>query len=128
MDSSIVCQDPLVEKSTGTSKMDSSGRSGLGIEVLNQSNYKVWRTCMESYLIGEDFWDVVDGSNTTSPTDEQGNVDAFKRWKQLNAKAEFVLKRSISHGLFDHIMQCNSAHEIWWTLDRLFNKKDEARL
>jgi len=40
--------------------MDSSGRSGLGIEVLNQSNYKVWRTCMESYLIGEDLWDVVD--------------------------------------------------------------------
>jgi len=61
-----------VEKSTGTSKMDSSGRSGLGIEILNQSNYKVWRTCMESYLIGEDLWDVVDGSNTTSPTDEQG--------------------------------------------------------
>jgi len=39
--------------------MDSSNRSGLGIEVLNQSNYKVWRTCMEFYLIGEDFWDVV---------------------------------------------------------------------
>ena len=73
--------------------MDSSGRSGLGIEVLNQSNYKVWRTCMESYLIGEDLWDVVDGSNTTSPTDEQGNADA-----QLNAKVEFVLKWSISHG------------------------------
>jgi len=123
-----VCQDPWVEKSTGTSKMDSSGRSGLGIEVLNQFNYKVWRTCMESYLIGEDLWDVVDGSNTTSPTNKQGNADAFKRWKQLNAKAEFVLKRSISHDLFDHIMQCNSAHEIWRTLDRLFNKKDEARL
>ena len=108
--------------------MNSSGRSGLGIEVLNQSNYKVWRTCMESYLVGEDLWDVVDGINTTSPTDEQGNADAFKRWKQLNAKMEFVLKRSISHGLFDHIMRCNSAHEIWRTLDRLFNKKDEARL
>jgi len=48
--------------------MDSSGRSGLGIEVLNQSNYKVWTTCMESYLIGEDLWDVIDWINTTSPT------------------------------------------------------------
>jgi len=38
------------------------------------------------------------------------------------------LKRSISHGLFDHIIRCNSAHEIWRTLDGLFNKKDEARL
>jgi len=61
--------------------MDSSGRIGLGIEVLNQSNYKVWRTCMVSYLVSEDLWDVVDGNNTTSPTDGQGNADAFKRWK-----------------------------------------------
>jgi len=67
---------------------------------------------MESYLVGEDLWDVVDGNNTTSPTDEQGNADAFKTWKQLNAKAKFMLKRSISHGLFNHIMRCNSAHEI----------------
>jgi len=83
---------------------------------------------MESYLLGEDLRDVVDLNNTTSPNYEQGNADAFKRWKQLNAKVEFVLKRSISHGLFDHIMRCNSAHEIWQTLGRLFNKKDEARL
>ena len=55
-------------KINDTSKMDSSGRSGLGIEVLNQSNYKVWTTCMESYLIGEDLWDVIDWINTTSPT------------------------------------------------------------
>ena len=83
---------------------------------------------MESYLVGEDLWDVVKGNNTTSPTNEQGNAYAFKRWKQLNAKAEFMLKRSISHGLFDHIMQCDSAHEIWRTLDKLFNKKDKTRL
>jgi len=106
--------------------MDSSGRSRLGIEVLNQSNYKVWRPCMESYLVCEDLWDVVDEINTTSPTDEPGNADVFKRWKQLNAKAEFVLKRSISHGLFDHTMRYKSTHEIWQTLDRLFNKKNEA--
>ena len=83
---------------------------------------------MESYLVCEDLWDVVDGINTTSPTDEPGNADVFKRWKQLNAKAEFVLKRSISHGLFDHTMRYKSTHEIWQTLDRLFNKKNEAWL
>jgi len=39
-----------------------------------------------------------------------------------------MLKRSISHDLFDHIMRCKSAHEIWRTLDRLFNKKNEVLL
>ncbi|GKU96119.1 hypothetical protein SLEP1_g9388 [Rubroshorea leprosula] len=56
------------------------------------------------------------------------NAEAFKQWRQRNAKAEFALKRSISHGMFEHIIRCKSANEIWQTLDRLFNKKDVARL
>ncbi|XP_060190669.1 uncharacterized protein LOC132619940 [Lycium barbarum] len=109
--------------------MDVCGRAnGLGMELLNQSNYKVWKTCLESYLVGEDLWEVVNGSNTNPPADAPENNDARKKWKQINAKAEFILKRSISPSLFDHIIRCKSAHEIWRTLDRLFNKKDEARL
>ena len=46
----------------------------------------------------------------------------------MNGKAEFALKRSISHGLFEHIIKCKSANEIWETLDRLYNKKDVSRL
>jgi len=38
------------------------------------------------------------------------------------------LKRSISHGLFELIIKCKSAEEIWTTLDGLFNEKDVARL
>ncbi|GKV48208.1 hypothetical protein SLEP1_g55034 [Rubroshorea leprosula] len=109
--------------------MDSSGHVvGLGMELLNQSNYNVWKTCMESYLIGEDLWDVVDGNDITAPANNEENAEAFKQWRQRNAKAEFSLKRSISHGMFEHIIRCKSANEIWETLDRLFNKKDVARL
>ncbi|XP_031371571.1 uncharacterized protein LOC116187111 isoform X2 [Punica granatum] len=68
---------------------------GLGIELLNQSNYKVWRSCMESYLVGEDLWDVVDGNNIISPEPE---ATAVKKWKRLNAKAEFALKRLLNKG------------------------------
>lgn len=46
----------------------------------------------------------------------------------MNAKAEFVLKRSISHDLFNHIMGCKSTGEIWDTLDGLFNKRKVTRL
>ncbi|XP_031371762.1 uncharacterized protein LOC116187248 [Punica granatum] len=112
--------------------MDMSNRAGgLGIELLNQFNYKVWRTCIESYLVGEDLWDVVDGNDITSPeaeataNDEIRSSDAVKKWKRLNAKAEFALKRSISHSLFDHIIGCKSAHEIWKALDKLLNKGNE---
>ncbi|XP_019261927.1 PREDICTED: uncharacterized protein LOC109239789 [Nicotiana attenuata] len=109
--------------------MDLGGRANrLGMELLNQSNYKVWKTCMESYLVGEDLWEVVNGSNTSPPADAPKNSNAHKKWKQINANAEFILNRSISPNLFDHIIRCKSAHEIWRTFDRLFNKKDEARL
>ncbi|XP_059284866.1 uncharacterized protein LOC132038166 [Lycium ferocissimum] len=109
--------------------MDLSGHvNGLGMELLNQSNYKIWKTCMESYLVGENLWDVVNGSYTSPPIDGPKNSSAYKKWKQINAKAEFILKRSISHNLVDHIIRCKLAHEIWRTFDRLFNKKDEARL
>nr|XP_016459001.1 PREDICTED: uncharacterized protein LOC107782616 [Nicotiana tabacum] len=109
--------------------MDLGDRAnGLGMELLNQFNYKVWKTCMESYLVGEDLWEVFNGSNTSSPANAPKNSNAHKKWKQINVKAEFILKRFISPNLFDHIIRCKSTHELWRTFDRLFNKKDEARL
>jgi hypothetical protein len=56
------------------------------------------------------------------------NGAEMKEWATANAKAEFVLKKSISHDLFSHIMGCKSATEIWKTLDGLLNKKNLARL
>lgn len=52
--------------------------SVFGLELLNQTNYKIWRTCVESYLIGEDLWDVVGGAEITAPQNEEENADAFK--------------------------------------------------
>ncbi|KAH0653006.1 hypothetical protein KY289_030684 [Solanum tuberosum] len=40
--------------------------NGLGMELLNHS-----KTCIESFLVGEYLWDVVDGSNTSPPDDER---------------------------------------------------------
>ncbi|KAI4357175.1 hypothetical protein L6164_001141 [Bauhinia variegata] len=70
--------------------MDSSGCViGFGMELLNQSNYKVWKTCMESYLIGESLWEVVGGDDTIAP---ENNVEAFKQWRQKNARANLPMR------------------------------------
>ncbi|KAG7551025.1 Zinc finger CCHC-type [Arabidopsis thaliana x Arabidopsis arenosa] len=109
--------------------MESMGRVvGLGMEILNQSNYRLWKSCMESYLVSEDLWDVVGGSSTSPPTGDAATAEATKEWTRKNAKAEFALKRSISSGVFEHVSRCTSASSIWQALDRLFNKKNEARL
>ncbi|KAG6532115.1 hypothetical protein ZIOFF_005953 [Zingiber officinale] len=78
--------------------------AGLGLKLLNQSNYRIWKTCMESYLVSEDLWDVVSTNGVAAPANITENAEAFKKWKQQNAKAEFVLKRTISHGIFEHVI------------------------
>ena len=108
--------------------MDSNQSSGLGIDLLNQSNFKVWKSCMESYLLGEDLREVVGGDEIATPTNTQEIPDALKKWKVRNAKAEFTLKKSISRELFEHITDHKSTNAIWTTLDGLFNKKNEGRL
>lgn len=115
----------MANYSTSGSRMDVvTCAGGLGIELLNRSNYKVWRTCMESYLVGEDLWDVVDGEQVRNPEASAENSEALKKWKQLNAKAEFALKRSISSCLFDGIEECKSAHEIWRALNSSFSQRN----
>ena len=83
---------------------------------------------MESYLVGEDLWEVVGGDDVNRLENTLENVDNLKKWRITNAKVKSILKRSISHGLFEHIICCKSAGEIWTNLDGLFNKKDMAQL
>ena len=46
--------------------MDLSGTIS-GLKKLNNSNYIYWKACIESYLQGQDLWEVVGGSETTPP-------------------------------------------------------------
>ncbi|KAG6645086.1 hypothetical protein CIPAW_08G098800 [Carya illinoinensis] len=109
--------------------MDSIGWfNNFGIALLNQSNYKIWKSCMGSYLVGEDLWEVVGGCEVNPLKITLENTDALKKWSTTNAKVESILKRSLSHGKFEHILWCKFVAEIWTTIDGLFNKKDMARL
>ena len=112
------------------SEMDGGGgfARAIGMGLMNQRNYMTWKTCMQSYLKGEDLWEVVGGDATVEVVAAGDNGPAVRAWAKTNGKAEFALKRTISSELFEHITNCKSAAEIWTTLDGLFNKKNVARL
>jgi hypothetical protein len=42
-----------------------------GIRKLNSHNYGYWKTCIESYLQGQDLWEVVAGSEVVPPAKEK---------------------------------------------------------
>ena len=84
------------------------GRSyGLGIEVLNNSSYKVWRLVWSPI-----FWVKICGTLLEMKVLLRRML-VSKKWKIKNSKAEFVLKMSICWDLFEHIIGYNSACGIW---------------
>jgi len=78
---------------------DLAGASS-GIRKLNSHNYGYWKTRMESYLQGQDLWEVVAGTETVPLPKESGDssgktngAEALRKWRIKAGKAMFVLKR-----------------------------------
>ncbi|KAK3027858.1 hypothetical protein RJ639_041492 [Escallonia herrerae] len=74
-----------------------------GIEKLTYTNYNDWKSCLESYLQGQDLWDVINGADTTPPNAASESAKVLRKWKIKTGKALFVLKASTQKDLLDHI-------------------------
>ena len=64
---------------------------------------------MESYLVGEDLWEIAIGKNRVALVDAKQKYRGLEKWKMVNAKAEFIFKMNnsiMSHKLFEHIIDC----------------------
>ncbi|KAM0985458.1 hypothetical protein PS2_012493 [Malus domestica] len=72
-----------------------------GIKKLNNKNYNTWATCMESYLQGQDLWDVVGGNEVAQP--EEDTSGTLRKWKIKAGKAMFALKTTIEEEMMEHI-------------------------
>ncbi|KAK3005199.1 hypothetical protein RJ639_016441 [Escallonia herrerae] len=105
-----------------------SNSTNYGMEKLVGTNYNYWRLCMEAYLQGQDLWDLVDSADSDIPNDTPENAEPRRKWKIKCGKALFALRTSISKEHIDHIRDVNSPKEVWRTLERLFTKKNTARL
>ncbi|KAI7725489.1 hypothetical protein M8C21_008823 [Ambrosia artemisiifolia] len=55
---------------------------GIVTEEFKEENYDYWKTCLQSYLVGEGLWDVV--SPEVATPDEKHKSE---EWKRKNAKA-----------------------------------------
>jgi hypothetical protein len=58
--------------------------SAGGMRSLNSHNYGYWQSCIESYLMGQDLWEVVVGTEKTPPLNE--NTEAFKSGESRQAR------------------------------------------
>ncbi|KAE8665560.1 PLAC8 family protein [Hibiscus syriacus] len=93
-----------------------------GIKKLNNKNYNTWATCIESYLQGQDLWEVVGGGEVTQPATEDAN-GILRKWKIKAGKAMFALKTTIEEEMLEHIRDAKTPKEAWDTFVTLFSKK-----
>ena len=94
------------------------------IKKLNNQNYSTWQTCMESYLQGQDLWDVVNGNETTPPED----IGALKKWCIKAGKAMFVINTTIEEEMLEHIRHATTLRVAWDVFVSRFSKKNDMRL
>ncbi|XP_062025828.1 uncharacterized protein LOC133742164 isoform X1 [Rosa rugosa] len=98
--------------------------NSIVLEVLNQHNYKEWSSRVETYLLAEDLWDVV---NMKPPEPEEREVE-YKAWKTKNAKALHAIKISCGTQPFSFINETRTAKMAWEVLEKQFKSHDTLRL
>ncbi|KAE8708930.1 hypothetical protein F3Y22_tig00110332pilonHSYRG00561 [Hibiscus syriacus] len=86
-----------------------------------------WATCMESYLQGQDLWEVVGGGEVTQPATEDAN-GILRKWKIKVGKTMFALKTTIEEEMLEHIRDTKTPKEVWDTFVTLFSKRNDTKL
>ncbi|KAE8665979.1 tir-nbs resistance protein [Hibiscus syriacus] len=82
---------------------------------------------MESYLQGQDLWEVVDGGEVTQPETEDAN-GILRKWKIKAGKAMFALKTTIEEEMLEHIRDAKTPKEVCDTFVTLFSKRNDTKL
>ncbi|KAJ9684856.1 hypothetical protein PVL29_017039 [Vitis rotundifolia] len=80
-------------------------------EVLTESNYENWRTCVKWYLVGQDLWEVCQTKDNI-PNKAQ-DPEAFSVWEKKNAMALHAIQISCSGEMLSQIRKENCASYVW---------------
>ena len=102
--------------------------TSIAMEKLVGNSYSYWKLCMEAYLQGQDLWDSIEGDDTEIPADTPQNAKLRQQWKIKCGKALFTLRTLISKSILMHVRDLKSPKQVWDTFQRLFTKKNTARL
>ncbi|KAL5568401.1 hypothetical protein UlMin_024976, partial [Ulmus minor] len=85
-------------------------------ELLGKDNYDHWSIQVETYLVAQDLWDVVE-----APIPGETKTEADKSWYKRNAAALHAIQISCSSDTFNLIRKIRVAKEAWDTLTTKFS-------
>ncbi|KAL5567528.1 hypothetical protein UlMin_024103, partial [Ulmus minor] len=85
-------------------------------ELLDKHNYDHWSIQVETYLVAQDLWDVVE-----APISGETKTEPDKAWYKRNAAALHTIQISCSSDTFNLIGKIRVAKEAWDTLATNFS-------
>ena len=80
-------------------------------EVLTESNYENWSTCVKWYLVGQDLWEVCQTKDNIP--DKAKDPEAFSVWEKKNAMALHAIQISCSGEMLSQIRGEPCASYVW---------------
>ena len=105
--------------------MDTRSASSATVsELFNGGNYVVWSVQVKTYLIAQDLWDIVEGTDVQP---ELENKASSKVWTRKNAMALHVIQTSCEPHICLLISQITLAKLAWDTLEAIKNLSKEFR-
>ena len=81
-----------------------------------------------SLSTGQDLWDLIEDDDTEIPADTPQKAELHQKLKIKCGKTLFTLRTLISKGYIDHVRDFKSPKQVWEILQKLFTKKNTARL
>nr|POE66829.1 hypothetical protein CFP56_71355 [Quercus suber] len=82
------------------------------------NNYRDWSLPVENYLMNQQLWDIVEGTN--EPPEAENDEAAFKAWSEKNAMALAMIMFSCGYRLRFAIWWITSAKIVWNTLAEIY--------
>ncbi|KAF5466062.1 hypothetical protein F2P56_016020 [Juglans regia] len=101
---------------------------------LSSENYMLWKGQITAYLQGQDLFSYVDGTQTPpskmllaeTNTSSKTNL-AFLAWQRTDQLISSILFSSLTEYVVTHVISTGTSHELWITLESMYNKHSQAK-
>jgi hypothetical protein len=89
--------------------------NSLPTEKLERGNYVVWEYKMHQYLLGQGYWNYVEGANEAAPDPTHKD---FSAWQQVASRVLYCLASCVHDQILGYIKDAKTPKEAWENLKR----------
>lgn len=101
----------------------------LKVDRLEGHNWAQWKFVVKVHLKTSDLYGIVNGEEKKPVEGSGENVEnKIKQWEKLDSRAQKVIVTTVGQQALLHIMNCNTAKEMWDKLHGIYEQKSESSI